>query len=194
MHCDPVYRPAPSSPRSRPSGSRLIAAALALAACLPLHAADDPGTTTRGFIKCLELSDPAERLACYDRMAVAAVELGLTLPGAGSTAPAVAVVASPAATSPAPGAATAVDDFGLEQEKAQQALQSVTANVVGGFQGWSGETVFELDNGQVWEQAGSGRYEYSGEDRAVVIERGFLGSFSLKPEGLNRTVRVKRIK
>jgi hypothetical protein len=106
----------------------------------------------------------------------------------------VAVVASPAATSPAPGAATAVDDFGLEQEKAQQALQSVTANVVGGFQGWSGETVFELDNGQVWEQAGSGRYEYSGEDRAVVIERGFLGSFSLKPEGLNRTVRVKRIK
>jgi hypothetical protein len=175
-------------------GNRLAAAALALAACLPLHAADDPGVTTRGFIKCLELSDPAERLACYDRMAVAAVELGLTLPGAGSTAPAVAVASGAVATAPQAGTATAVEDFGLEQEKAQQALQSVTANVVGGFRGWSGETVFELDNGQVWEQAGSGRYEYSGEDRAVVIERGFLGSFSLKPEGLNRTVRVKRIK
>jgi hypothetical protein len=176
-------------------GSRLAAPVLVLAACLPLYAADDPGATARGFIKCLELSDPAERLACYDRMAVAAVELGLTLPGAGT----VPVSGGNAAPVPLPPpvetrAADAVEDFGLEQEKAQQALESVTAKVIGGFRGWSGETVFELDNGQVWEQAGSGRYEYSGEDRPVVIERGFLNSFSLKPEGLNRTVRVRRIK
>jgi hypothetical protein len=143
-------------------------------------------------------------------MAVAAVELGLTLPGASATSAASGAPAAPAAatgavaaaatstaSTPAPAAtrgADAVEDFGLEQEKAQQALEAITAKVVGGFRGWTGETVFELDNGQVWEQAGSGRYEYSGEDRAVVIERGFLNSFSLKPQGLNRTVRVKRIK
>ena len=197
MYPDPEHRPASSPQRNRrpwAPGTRLTAAAIALAACLPLHAADDPGETTRGFIKCLELADPAERLACYDRMAVAAVELGLTLPGAAGTAPGAAVAPSAAATTREARGATAVEDFGLEQEKAQQALESVTANVVGGFQGWTGDTVFELDNGQVWQQAGSGRYEYTGQDRAVVIERGFLGSFSLKPEGLNRTVRVKRIK
>ena len=204
MQPDSVARHASCSrPRHRAGlrGSSLAISLLALAACLPLHAADDPGATTRGFIKCLELKDPAERLACYDRMAVAAVELGLTLPGA-SAAPAVAsgvaaAAATSTATAPAPAAsrsADAAEDFGLEQEKAQQALEAITARVVGGFRGWTGETVFELDNGQVWEQAGSGRYEYSGEDRAVVIERGFLNSFSLKPQGLNRTVRVKRIK
>lgn len=202
MHSEPESRhafPPSSGPRGGTLRSWLAAPVFALAACLPLQAAGDPGATTRGFIKCLELSDPAERLACYDRMAVAAVELGLTLPGAGSApAPAAAAGAtapSPAA-SPAPARtadADAMEDFGLEQEKAQQALEAVTANVVGGFQGWTGDTVFQLDNGQVWQQAGSGRYEYSGEDRPVVIERGFLNSFSLKPRGLNRTVRVKRI-
>lgn len=205
MQSDSVVRHASCLlPRRRAGlrGSSLAFSLLALAPCLPLHAADDPGATTRGFIKCLELKDPTERLACYDRMAVAAVELGLTLPGA-SGAPAApaaatgAVAAAASSTTPAPAAtrrADAAEDFGLEQEKAQQALEAITAKVVGGFRGWTGETVFELDNGQVWEQAGSGRYEYSGEDRAVVIERGFLNSFSLKPQGLNRTVRVKRIK
>lgn len=146
----------------------------------------------------MELRDPAERLACYDRMALAVVELGLTVPGTGVAAAAAGTTGVAAEDSAAPRpdahAGSAAEDFGREQQQAQKEMQSMTARVVGGFRGWSGDTVFELDNGQVWQQTGSGRYEYSGEDRAVVISRGFLGSFSLRPEGLNRTVHVKRTK
>jgi hypothetical protein len=188
-----------STPRSANPPSRAVRRrawrwlpALLLLPGLQAQAAEPAEEATRGFIKCLELRDPQARLACYDRMAVAVVELGLALPGSpGTAAPATAAAAAPAAA-----AATAPEpeqEFGLEQERAQ-AIDSVRAGVVGGFQGWSGDTVFELDNGQVWQQTGSERYEYSGEDRAVVITRGFLGSFSLQAEGLNRTVRVKRIK
>lgn len=165
--------------------------ALLLLPGLQAHAAEGADEATRGFIECLELRDPDARLACYDRMAVAVVELGLALPGspAGTDPAAAAPAAAPAvAAAPEPEEA-----FGLEQERAA-AVDSIRAGVRGGFQGWSGDTVFELDNGQVWQQSAAGRYEYSGEDRPVIITRGFLGSFSLQAEGLNRTVRVKRIK
>jgi len=81
----------------------------------------------------------------------------------------------------------------MPQPSSSGEVSSITANVVGGFAGWSGETVFELDNGQVWEQIGSNRFDYSGGDRNVVIRRGLFGSFQLSPEGLNRSVGVRRI-
>lgn len=177
-----------ATPPARATGRRawLCLPALLLLGAAPAPAADEAADATQGFLECLEIRDPQERLACYDRMAVAVIELGLALPGAtGAAAPA---AAAPAAAPPTP-----EEEFGLEQARAAE-TGSITAGVVGGFRGWSGDTVFELDNGQVWRQTGSGRYEYSGEDRAVVITRGFLGSFSLQPEGLNRTVRVQRIK
>ncbi|NGP52963.1 hypothetical protein [Thioalkalivibrio sp. XN8] len=164
-------------------------AALLLPAVAPAQEAGQARDATRGFIECLELRDPTERLACYDRMAVAVIEFGLALPeAAGERGAPAAAAAAPAAPAPTP-----EEEFGLEQERAAETA-SIKAGVVGGFQGWTGDTVFELDNGQVWQQTGTGRYEYSGQDRAVIITRGFLGSFSLQPEGLNRTVRVQRIK
>ena len=167
----------------------LCLAALLLPAVAPAQEAGEARDATRGFMECLELRDPAERLACYDRMALAVIEFGLALPEvAGEQGAPAAAAAAPAAEAPTP-----EEEFGLEQARAAE-TESITAAVVGGFQGWTGDTIFELDNGQVWQQTGTGRYEYSGQDRAVIITRGFLGSFSLQPEGLNRTVRVQRIK
>lgn len=179
--------PTASLPRPAGRGAWLCLPALLLLGGLPAQGAEEARDATRGFLECLELRDPQERLACYDRMAVAVIELGLALPGAtGAGAPAAAAAA--AETVPTP-----EEEFGLEQSRAAE-TDSITAGVIGGFRGWTGNTVFELDNGQVWKQTGSGRYDYSGENRDVIISRGFLGSFSLKPVGLNRTVRVQRIK
>jgi hypothetical protein len=186
-------------------GARLAAAALVLAACLPGTVAAQDGDATRDFLKCMELGDPQARLACYDRLAVAVVELGLAASRKGSAAvdgaTGAATGAAAAATDAAAGSAAAVQptpaanpeqDFGMAR-RADESVDSISAGVVGGFQGWSGSTRFELDNGQVWIQADSGRFDYSGEDRRVAIRRAAFGSFMLSPEGLNRSVRVRRV-
>lgn len=71
-----------------------------------------------------------------------------------------------------------------------------SAHLVGTFRGWDGETVFELDNGQVWQQAESGR-GLGGvelESPAVKIRPGFANGWTLQVEGYNSRVKVKRIR
>lgn len=207
MRCDPdalTAGPYMRAAGARRRGARLATAALVLAACLPGTVAAQDTDPTRDFLKCMELSDPQARLACYDRLAVAVVELGLAASRKGSAAmdgatgaatgaatAAGAAAGSAAAAQPTP-AANPEQDFGMAR-RADESVDSISAGVVGGFQGWSGSTRFELDNGQVWIQADSGRFDYSGEDRRVAIRRAAFGSFMLSPEGLNRSVRVRRV-
>jgi len=181
-----------------------MAAALAILATGSASADD----VTRAFLKCMELRDDAARLACYDRLAGEWVELGApglrSAPGAapaGALPPAAVPVSPPAAVPGTPPAAAAEapapmaeENFGMESRSVGESLDSISAYVVGGFHGWSGNTQFELSNGQVWEQAAPGRFDYGAADRAVSIRRGALGSFMLSPEGLNRKVRVRRVR
>jgi hypothetical protein len=199
-----------NSPMAR--ASVFIAAALALLASGGALADD----AARAFLKCMELRDDAARLACYDRLAGEWVELGApgvrSAPGAAPAValpPAVVPGSPPAAASavPAPAAPRSADEaatesrppmaeefFGMESRAVGESLESISAYVVGGFRGWSGNTQFELSNGQVWEQAAPGRFDYGAADRAVSIRRGAFGSFLLSPEGLNRSVRVRRVR
>ena len=195
-----LYHALPRALRASPASpaAAIFSAVLLLLAASAGAAEDD---ATRAFLRCMALQNDAERLACYDRLAHEVVELGL--PGsraagaaAGSPAAAAGTAASAEApaSSQAPAAQSAPEDqFGMPQAPQQEEISSITAGVVGGFAGWSGETVFELDNGQVWEQIGTNRFDYSGRDRKVVIRRGLFGSFQLSPEGLNRSVGVRRI-
>jgi len=179
----------------------LAVAALLAAALLTGAGAAAAEEPTRAFMRCLEIQDDEARLSCYDRLAREVVELGV--PGARSAAPAAAATAGAATAGETAASAGAIpeaagsqapeDAFGKPQKTPSDVLDSISANVVGGFTGWSGDTIFELDNGQVWKQTGMGRYEYSGKDRKVVIERALFGSFMLSPEGLNRSVRVQRV-
>ena len=164
------------------------------AALLMLYAAhagaEDP---LREFMKCLETGDDQARLACYDRLAYALVELGpdAALAPAASGVAAGASLAQPEERAALP---TPEEAFGNERMERDDAIESITANVVGGFSGWDEDTTFELDNGQVWQQSTSGRFLYGGPDRSVTIRRAAFGSFMLSPDGLNRSIRVKRIK
>lgn len=73
--------------------------------------------------------------------------------------------------------------------------EGVVSRIAGPFTGWTGNTQFKLENGQVWQQAESGSMRGVNVDSpAVTIRPAFMGSWLLKVEGFNQTVRVRRIK
>lgn len=72
---------------------------------------------------------------------------------------------------------------------------TIRSRIPGQFQGWSGKTTFQLENGQVWQQVGNDPwYGAKLEDPVAIIEPSFMGSYRLKIEGYNATTKVKRIK
>ena len=75
-----------------------------------------------------------------------------------------------------------------------QAAHVIAANVKQPFNGWDGNTVFYLDNGQVWRQRLAGKVVYNGEDTAVEIKQNFLGFYKLHHLASGRSVGVTRIK
>jgi len=67
------------------------------------------------------------------------------------------------------------------------------AMVQGRFSGWSGKTVFPLDNGQVWRQRHGGRYRHTDDDQSVRIYKNLLGMWQMKVLSTGRSVPVRRI-
>lgn len=73
--------------------------------------------------------------------------------------------------------------------------EPIVANIVGEFRGWNGSTKFTLDNGQIWEQVEPGSLVARRmSNPEVKIKPAMLGSWMLRVEGYNRSVRVQRIK
>jgi hypothetical protein len=122
---------------------------------------------------------------------------------AAQTAPAAAqsgtVAAAPASQPDVAGTdqpASGEDDFGIESMEGSIAkdVDRIESRYAGPFEGWDGDTIFELENGQVWQQSQSGRLVYRAENPKIVIKRGMLGGYYLSVDDVNRRVRVKRIK
>ncbi len=67
----------------------------------------------------------------------------------------------------------------------------VEAIIVSDFRGWTGNTIFELDNSQTWQQSEYAyRYQYSHKPKAVIYNAGY--GTKLYVEG--DKVSLKRIK
>ena len=63
--------------------------------------------------------------------------------------------------------------------QAQEAFE-IISTITGEFSGWTGATVFRLENGQRWRQRLSGRYFHQGElNPRVKITRNFFGFYKL---------------
>ena len=78
-----------------------------------------------------------------------------------------------------------------EEEAANEPFE---ATITGGFSGWSGKTVFALDNGQVWRQrTGSSRYRHTRGGNEVRFKRSFLGLWTMTVVSTGRSVGVRRI-
>ena len=67
------------------------------------------------------------------------------------------------------------------------------AAIQGRFYGWSGKTVFPLDNGQVWRQRHGGRYRHTDDDQRVRIYKNLLGMWQMKVLSTGRSVPVRQI-
>jgi hypothetical protein len=155
---------------------------------------------------CAAIDDPVERLACYDKLAG---RLPADTAKASGTAPSAAdpvapkadviVPAAPAATPTVPAAeptpnAEAV--FGLEhkqkpeEERPDELLLKWTKKRKDAYGKWT----ILLENGQVWRQTDSARFNFKNPEQFVVISRGVLGSFFLGEPERSVRIRVERLK
>ena len=136
-------------------------------------AATDPAATTatKGFEAVIEVATPTGTLVANDAVPAqnAAIE---------------AEVARRVAQELA---AARADDQAVELS------EPFEARVIGGFTGWSGKTVFTLDNGQVWRQRHGTSYRYQGDDNRVRLEPNFFGFWDLTVVSTGRSVGVRRI-
>ena len=126
---------------------------------------------------CSLLTDAGQRLACFDEL----VDTSQTPPpDAGDTAP----VADEASA----------EGFGLPETPPTNAgpVQIVSRHV-GEFRGWSGTTVFHLENGQVWRQTQTGQMHWVVDSPLITIRRTRIGTYWLSVEGVNARVRVRRV-
>jgi hypothetical protein len=98
-----------------------------------------------------------------------------------------------AATSQA-GSEPAGDRRGFSSSR-RSADGPIRSHIVGSFDGWSGEDIFTLENGMVWQQAERRSFTSRPmENPAVEITQGILGNWYLSVEGYNTRVKVNRIK
>jgi hypothetical protein len=84
------------------------------------------------------------------------------------------------------------NSFGKSQDLSEP--EEINSRILGIFNGWSGETTFELENGQVWKKTGNGFLSANVNNPKINIKKGALGSFTLSVEGFNSSIKVKRIK
>jgi hypothetical protein len=158
------------------TGLAFTALSFAAVAGGPASAAELPEAIAR----CAEIADNLERLTCYDRQ----------------NPPRPAKAGAPAN----PGA-----DFGVNEEmmrKRQAAGEAaarpkdpdrLTAKVTRVFASATGETLVELDNGQVWQQIQHRIEAIAAPGDDITLTRGALGSYFLVSKSRLST-RVKRVK
>lgn len=65
--------------------------------------------------------------------------------------------------------------------------------IEGEFEGWSGETIFLLCNGQIWQQS-SYAYTYHYAYRPKVLIYRTTGGYKMKVDGVSSTIYVRRLK
>ena len=84
------------------------------------------------------------------------------------------------------------DTRGLPAESDYRPIHS---RIVGNFNGWDGNTEFELENGMVWRQAERDSFPTREmHNPEVEIRPAMFGTWRLSVEGYNRRVRVERIR
>ena len=124
-----------------------------------------------GWLDCRNIGNDSERLACYDAYA-------LSLKNQSSS----------------PTTEEQQAAFGLPRQSPAENLHDISDRIGKIDTIGHGVRILTLENGQVWRQVGSSSQPRLKPGDLVAIEKGALGSFILKKEGSNRSLRVKRIR
>ncbi|MFY8092193.1 MAG: hypothetical protein ACOVN0_01805 [Niveispirillum sp.] len=175
--------------------SRLLAAALVLAAPASL-AGPALAAGQDDVLKCLSILDNGARLACYDR----------TVPGLRNAPPAAASAPAAPAAPAAPtimAPVTREQAFGAERipnktnpavAAQPQEAENITAKLTSISQVTIDRYTFTLDNGQVWTQVVARSIPNAKAGKAVRIEKGIVGSFTMTIDGVAGIIKVRRVK
>ena len=76
----------------------------------------------------------------------------------------------------------------------QEEKKDIQATIIGQFNGWNGDTLFQLSNGQVWKQRLTGTWKTDLQNPEIMIYKNFFGFYEMKVLNAKRKVGVKRIK
>jgi len=155
---------------------------------------------------CGAIADTDERMDCFNSVVESLDEDSAGAAGASNDAS----VTAPSGAEPAAAAVvteSAVDDFGLEDQKATEArekeeelaaqtqLESIHANIVTSNKSGLNHFVVVLDNDQIWEETdGSRRIGLPKVGLPVEIYRGKLGGYRMKIGNDNRIAWVRRLR
>jgi hypothetical protein len=163
---------------------------------------------------CMQETDAARRLACFDRESALLTAESAQVARQIDPAPARPAATAPAPTAPVvsaagPAAAAATtqlpeDKFGYrgnmaradhDQKRAEeQQSDQLTAKITELATLARGELLLTLDNGQMWQQKTADRALRVKVGDQVTIKRATLGSFLLTAEGNKGAMRVSRVK
>jgi hypothetical protein len=161
--------------------------------------ADPVRDSLKQVTTCANISAAADRLKCFDA-AVPVAQAALTAPDSPETAQATeersGVLGWFGFTRPV----TKPEDFGKPRTPVESSheLRAISSNVVEFAKNSLGRSLFVLDNGQVWKQIDGDTTELSdpprGETMKVTISVGVFGGYDLAVDGLNATIKVRRVK
>ena len=75
----------------------------------------------------------------------------------------------------------------------QSTTNVIESYIDGTFEGWDGETIFKLVNGQIWQQAAySYTYHYAYRPEVLIMKT--AGGYKMKVEDVEETIYVRRLK
>ncbi len=180
--------------------------ALALLAPLLLHpcvSSAAEGDALERAQACVNQSDDAQRLACYDAALRVGSETDTSTAAKKAMPPVAQNAPAPPASSPTTENPTAIEDFGYSGDIAREKvdreaaaapkLKMLQARITAIERLPLGEFVVTLDNGQVWRQKAKESIGPLHVGDQVTIRAGALGSFRLSGSS-NRSTLVQRVK
>lgn len=69
----------------------------------------------------------------------------------------------------------------------------IETQIEGEFEGWSGDTIFKLANGQIWQQSSYAyTYHYAYRPKVLIYKTGAV--YQMKVDGVGDAIQVKRLK
>jgi len=142
-----------------------------------------------GLSHCMQVSDDQERLACFDQLSNQNIITPLSTTSEAQVKEVVPIIENTELAE-----AKRIDDFAKETLKQpKEAVEGITAIVSGLKKLIRGQWVIDLENGQKWQQTDTTILKLAVGD-SIYLEKGSFGSVYLFKEGLNRNIRVKRLK
>ena len=81
----------------------------------------------------------------------------------------------------------------VKQEMQKMDDVVIRARIAGAFTGWSGHTVFRLENGQVWKQRMDGKWYKKADSPEVELKKNLLGFWMMRVIDGDKAIGVIRV-